>query len=191
MVSIDFRNVFASFALALGVLLLTATGQQALAQEGPEERFQVREQHASKKQAMALSVAFPGFGHLAVGHREKGTALMAAEIIGLVVWLTSHADYNTQSDQFDLEEERYASLQTGGSFEEAGESWRRLKRLKDDVDGSHTRRRLFGVLAIGVYGYNLVDALLLGGVEPAGRGRVSLAPTAGRERAGLALVARF
>ncbi|MEE2657864.1 MAG: DUF5683 domain-containing protein [Candidatus Latescibacterota bacterium] len=179
--------------LTFAVLLLLAEARQAVAQEGnPEGRFQVRERYASEGQAKILSVVFPGLGHLAVGHREKGTALVAAEIVGLVTWLTSHSDYNTQSDQFALEEARYASLETGGgSYEAAEESWRRIKSLKGDADGSHTRRQIFGVVAIGVYGYNLVDALLLGGVAPAGRGRVGVLPMATPERTGLTLVARF
>ena len=187
MVSIDYRRLL---PLALAGALLA--GDPALAQ-APEERFRVREQYASSKQALALAVAFPGLGHLATGHRGKGTALVAAEILGLVVWLTSHADYKTQSEQVDVERTRYESIRTeaGGTYEEAEESWQRLNRLREDADGSHLRRRLFGVLAIGVYGYNLVDALLLGGLEPPGGDRVGLVPTATPERTGLALVTRF
>ena len=188
MVSIDFRRLF-PLALA-GVLL--ATGGPAPAQ-APAERFQVREQHASRKQALALAVAFPGLGHLATGHRGKGTALVAGEILGLVIWLTSHADYKTQSEQVDVERTRYESIRTeaGGTYEEAEESWQRLQTLRENADGSHLRRQIFGVVAIGVYGYNLVDALFLGGVEPAGGGRVGLVPTVTPEQAGLALVTRF
>jgi hypothetical protein len=186
MVSIDYRYLF---LLALTGTLLTAGGP-GLAQE-PEERFQVREQSASRKQAVALSVAFPGLGHLATGHRGKGTALVAGEILGLVIWLTAHADYKTQSEQVDVEKIHYASIRETGTYEEAEESWQRLNKLRDDADGSHLRRRIFGVVAIGVYGYNLVDALFLGGVEPAGGGRVGLVPTATPEQAGLALVTRF
>lgn len=188
MVSTDCRRL--SLLALAGALL--AAGDPALAQ-APEERFQVREQHASRKQALALAVAFPGLGHLATGHREKGTALVAGEILGLVIWLTSHADYKTQSEQVDVEKARYESIRAaaGGTWEEAEESWQRLNTLRDDADGSHLRRRIFGVVAIGVYGYNLVDALFLGGLEPAAGGRVGLVPTATPERAGLALVTRF
>ena len=185
MVSIDYRRLF---PLVLAATLLT--GDLALGQ-APEERFQVREQYASRKQAVALAVAFPGLGHLATGHRGKGTALVAAEILGLVVWLTSHADYKTQSEQIDVEKTLYLSIREGGTYEGAEESWQRLNKLREDADGSHLRRRLFGVIAIGVYGYNLVDALLLGGLEPPGGGRVGLVPTATPERTGLALVTRF
>ena len=185
MVSIDYRRLL---LLVLAGTLMTA--DPALGQ-APEERFQVREQYASRKQAVALAVAFPGLGHLATGHRGKGTALVAAEILGLVVWLTSHADYKTQSEQIDVEKALYLSIREGGTYEGAEESWQRLNQLREDADGSHLRRRLFGVVAIGVYGYNLVDALLLGGLEPPGGGRVGLVPTASPERTGLALVTRF
>ena len=190
MVSIDYRHLF---LLPLAGALLAAADPVPARAQAPEERFQVREQYASRKHALALSVAFPGLGHLATGHRGKGTALVAGEILGLVIWLTSHADYKTQSEQVDIEKGHYASIRTkaGGTYEEAEESWQRLQTLREDADGSHLRRRIFGVVAIGVYGYNLVDALFLGGVEPAGGGRVGLVPTATPEQTGLALVTRF
>lgn len=171
--------------LLVGALLLSPSLE---AQEG---RFEVREKHVSRKEAIGLSFAFPGLGQLATGHNYKGTALVAAEIGCLVVWLTSHADYNTRLDRFDLEQERYLALREGSSFEQAEESWQMLGNLKDDLDGSHTRRRLFGVLAVGVYGYNLVDVLLRDGATPAVGKKVSLVPLPVRDAPGAALVARF
>ena len=106
--------------------------------------------------------------------------------------MTSHEDYDTQSAQFNIESQRYLSLREGGSFEAAEASWQRLAAKKDDLDGSHTRRRLFGFLAVAVYGYNLLDVLVFsGGEEPQAAGSVSFVPMAGTRATGVAVVARF
>ena len=149
-----------------------------------------QEQTASRP-SIALAAAFPGLGQLAAGQQIKGTVLVATGIGTLVGWLTSHADYNTQAKQFALEKERYLALQNGGSFDAAEESWQRLDNLKSALDGSHIRRRLFGVLALGIYSYNLLDVLLLDGAVPAAQQRVRLAPLPQASTSGVLLVARF
>lgn len=172
-------------------VLLLVVSYPARAQEGATEGFGVHQEGVSRRQAIALSALFPGLGQLANGHRYKGTGLMVGEVTCLVVWLTSHADYNTQKEQFAIEQERYLALQNGGSFIGAEESWTRLKDKKDDLDGSHTRRRLFGALAVALYGYNLVDVLVLGGTESAVDRALSIAPLPGLRVPSVALVARF
>ncbi len=173
-----------------GVLLLTG-GHSLWAEEASTQRLGVRKQHVERSQAIALSAVFPGLGQLATGHRNRGTALVAAEVVCLVVWLTSHEDYNTQVTQFDLESERYFALREGGSFEQAEESWKRLSDKKDDLDGSHLRRRVFGVLAVAVYGYNLLDVLIFDGAEPVAEKPLSIVPMTQPRTAGVALVAWF
>ncbi|MDP6076920.1 MAG: hypothetical protein QF638_01920 [Acidimicrobiales bacterium] len=134
---------------------------------------------------------FPGLGQLATGHRNRGTALVTAELACLVIWLTSHEDFDTQKTQFEIESQRYLSLREGSSYEEAEESWQRLSSKKDDLDGSHTRRRLFGVLAAAVYGYSLVDVLLLSGGEPQTASSLRVIPMVDTRATGVAVVARF
>ena len=176
-------------SMVMGALL--AGGAQTQAEDAPGERLGSGKQALTRPRAIALSAVFPGLGQLAAGQRSRGTALVVAEVACLVVWLTSHEDYNTQSAQFSLEKERYHSLRQGGSFEEAEESWQRLSEKKDDLDSSHTRRRLFGALAVAVYGYNLVDVLVLGGAAARADASVSVVPFANPGTPGAAVVARF
>jgi len=183
--------------VVLSGMLLLAVCQPLQAQEPAAKRFTVRGHFVSRSQAIALSTVFPGLGQLATGHRYRGTALVAAEVGCLVVWLTAHEDYNTQSTQFDIEVERYFSLRDGGSFEAAKESWKRLSDKKDSLDRSHLLRQVFGVMAVAVYGYNLLDALVFDGSEPSepsepvAEKSFSIGPMGGRDVTGLALVARF
>ena len=145
-------------SIVLGALL--SGGVETLAEVAPGERLESGRQGLTRPEAIALSAVFPGLGQLAAGHSKRGTALVAAEVACLVVWLTSHEDYNTQAAQFNLESERYDSLRQGGSFEEAEESWRRLSEKKDDLDGSHMRRRLFGATISSTFWFSMGPSLL-------------------------------
>lgn len=158
---------------------------------GAADRVEMHEAPVSKTRAQALSALYPGLGQLAVGRRDKGTAMVVAHTGFLVVWLTSHADYNTHREQFALEETRYLSLREGGSFEQAEESWQRLRSRKDDLDRAHALRVSFSVLTGVLYGYNLADAFLLGGVEAPAAARAAVVPLPVGGRLGLALVARL
>ena len=172
--------------LVSAILVVLATGEILCAQSGG--RFRSREESVSKRQAQILSAIFPGLGQLATGQRGRGTAMVAGEVGFVVVWLTSHADYNTRKEQFAIEETRYFDLQNGGSFVVAEESWQQLKDKKDDLDRSHTLRVAFGALSIALYTYNLVDVLWLDGASPK---RVTLAPVMRPDGLAAVLVARF
>jgi len=177
--------------IALGALLLAPSQPEAQDRPPSPERLGSRKQRVTRSQAIALSAVFPGLGQLATGHQNRGTALVTAKLACLVIWLTSHEDYDTQSAQLNIESERYLALREGGSFEAAEASWQRLSAKKDDLDGSHTRRILFGALAGAVYGYNLLDVLVFSGAEPQEARAVSVVPMADPRAAGVALVARF
>jgi hypothetical protein len=155
---------------------------------GAQERFEVRQEKPSHRQALLLSALFPGLGQLATEQRYKGTALLAGQAAFLVVGLTSHADYNTQKDQFRLEGRRYETLRQGGTFAEADESWKKMRSLQDDLDASHTRRQIFGGLAVLLYGYNMIDMFLWDG---AAEETMSLVPSKVDGHPALRLVARF
>jgi hypothetical protein len=168
------------------VLMLMATGATA---QGAG--FQLKQDQVSPGQARLLSVLYPGLGQLAAGHRQRGTAMIVGHTVFLVAWLSSNSDFGTHEDQFDLESAGYSSLREGGSFENAKEAWRRVSDRKDDIDQAHTTRVTCAALTAVLYGYNLVDVFLLGGVEPPQDRRMSLRPRKIGEAPGLALVARW
>ncbi len=168
----------------LGSAVLLLASQGLWAQE-------VRQSGVSRLQAVSLSLIFPGLGQLATGRKPKGTTLMVAEMGCLVIWLTSHEDFNTQEVQFELEKERYQALRDAGTFAQAEESWQRLADKKDDLGRSHLLRRVFGVLSLATYSYNVLDVLFYGGAASvAGKG-VNLVPMAAANAPGMGLVARF
>ena len=170
------------------VLLLASQG---LCQEVPTKRFEARQSGVSRPQAVGLSLIFPGLGQLATGHKSKGTALMVAEMSCLVIWLTAHEDFNTQEVQFELEKERYQALRDAGTFAQAEGSWQRLTDKKDGLDRSHLLRRVFGVLSLATYSYNVLDVLFYGGAEPVADRGINLVPMAAGNAPGMGLVARL
>ena len=175
----------------LGSAVLLLASQGLWAEEAPGKRFEVRQTGVSRPQAVGLSLIFPGLGQLATGHKLKGTALMAAEMGCLVLWLTSHEDFNTQELQFELEKERYQALRDAGTFAQAEESWQRLADKKDGLDRSHLLRRVFGVLSLATYSYNVLDVLFYGGAEPVAGRAVNIVPMAAGNAPGMGLVTRF
>ena len=178
--------------ILLSALLLASSPRSEAQDASGVERLGSHKEPVTRPQAIALSAVFPGLGQLATGHRDRGTALVTAELACLVIWLTSHEDFDTQKAQFEIESERYLSLREGSSYEEVEASWQRLSAKKDDLDGSHTRRRLFGVLAAAVYGDSLVDVLVLGGGEvPQSAISVNVVPMVDSRATGVAVVARF
>ena len=171
------------------VLILAAALPCAAQGQG---RFEIRKEPVSESRARLLSVLYPGLGQLVAGHREKGTALVAGATASLVVWLTSHADYNTHVEQFDLETARYLALRDDGSFDEAQDSWEKLRQRQDDLDRSHNLRVAFGAITLGLYAYNLVDVFALGGARAADEDhRVTLSPRPLGDGLGVSLTARF
>lgn len=172
------------------VLLWVASASKVQAQVSSSGSLASRQSEVSSRQAMALSALFPGLGQMVTGHPEKGTAMMTAHVVFAVGWLTSHADHNTHKQQFDLEETRYLSLQDRGTHGQAEESWQRLRERADDADRSHALRRLFGGLTVGLYGYNLIDAVFLGGVETSDSA-IGLAAMPVQGGSGVSLVMRF
>ena len=183
------RRQIATTAIATALLWLTPANE-AHAQEGASGALAVRQGEVSGRQAVALSALFPGLGQMVTGRPGKGTAMMTAHVVFAVGWLTSHADYNTHREQFELEETRYLSLQDGGSHGQAEESWERLRERADDADRSHALRQLFGGLTMGLYAYNLIDAVFLGGVD-ASDSSVALAAIPTQGGTGVSLVMRF
>ena len=174
--------------LGSAVLLLASQG---LCQEVPAKRLEARQSVVSRPQAVGLSLIFPGLGQLATGHKSKGTALMVAEMGCVVIWLTSHEDFNTQEVQFELEKERYQALRDAGTFAQAEQSWQRLTDKKDDLDRSHLLRRVFGVLSVVTYSYNVLDVLFYGGAESVAGRAGKLVPMTAGNAPGMGLVARF
>jgi len=177
-------------AATVTALLWMTPANEVGAQVSSSGSLSVRQSEVSRAQAVALSALFPGLGQMVTGHPGKGTAMMVAHVAFTVGWLTSHADYNTQKELFELEEIRYLSLQDGGTHEQAEESWERLRGREDDADRSHVLRRLFGGLTMGLYGYNLIDAVFLGGVETSDSSiALTAMPVQGGQ--GVSLVMRF
>ena len=144
------------------VILLVISIVGASAAYGQEEEdFFVEEKIASKGRAVALSVLFSGLGQMSSGHKIKGSVLFISEIMALSFTVNANENYKTQLTRFDQRKEEYDGLKSGGSYDEAVEKWKSLNEINDDLDHFHKLRMTFGTIAIGIYLYNLIDALFI------------------------------
>jgi len=135
--------------------------------EGEEDVF-ARRKMAPKKEAIFLSVLFPGLGQLSSGHKIKGTILLVSEIGSLTVALTANENYKTRLDDFDRLKAEYERMRAGNSsYDLAQQKWSELSETGEDLDDLHLARRTFGTAAVGIYLYSLVDILLSHPQKPA------------------------
>ena len=129
------------------------------AEEG-EDPFAQAEK-VSRKQAILLSLGFPGLGQVSSGYKWKGTGLLALGVASLAFGITAHANYKTRLTEFNNQKIEYEALERGGSYAAAAEKWKGLVNTRDDLDRLHLIRWVEAAASMGIYIYNVVDILYL------------------------------
>lgn len=126
-----------------------------------EESF-VRESVVSKRDAVILSLLFPGLGQMTQGQKVKGVTFFMAEAVSLVLFFNSHETYNTKVKTYerDLNVFNNVPLSGSGKYNKALSTYNDLKNQSDDLDNLHTIRNTALAVAAGVYAYSLIDALI-------------------------------
>ena len=143
------------------MLLLVLSRLLASEAWAQEEDIFFEKKPASRKQAIGLSVLFPGLGQAASGHRMKGTALFVSEILTLTVAIHAHEVHGTKLSQFNQMKEEYEQIRYGGSYAEAEAKWKDMLGARDDMDRLQRLRLGFLCASAGIYLYNVTDMLLL------------------------------
>jgi hypothetical protein len=127
-----------------------------------EESF-VREATVSKRDAVLLSVLFPGLGQMTAGSKAKGVMLFAAETLSLAVLVNAHENYGTKLDSFNRDKEILDGLamKGGASYTQANKLFKDIKSQSDKLDNLNTTRNVALIVVAGVYAYNLFDAVFM------------------------------
>jgi len=143
----------------LSVVLLFSLISFAFAQD--EEDF-MREKVISKKNAIVLSALFPGLGQMTKGERVKGMTFFMAEVASIVFSVNAHENYNTKLKIYNRDIKILNKLPSSGtgSYYDAVVRYKDLKDKNDDLDNLNAIRNTALVVAIGVYAFNLVDAII-------------------------------
>lgn len=140
--------------------------------------------------AALRSMVIPGWGQRYSGQRSKAFAFALFSAGSAVAVLI--ADRNFDND-YDVYQTRLREYDAATTYEEQKRLHPGLIAAQNDAyDAENVRRITMGV-AIGVWGFNLLDALVLfpsrqSGIRIKG---LTLAPTANFQQVGLSLVTRF
>lgn len=144
----------------------------------------------TRVKAALRSMVIPGWGQRYSGQRTKAFAFALFSAGSAVAVLI--ADRNFDND-YDIYQTRLREYDAATTYHEQKRLHPGLIAAQNDAyDAENVRRITMGV-AIGVWGLNLLDALILFPHKPAGfriKG-LTLAPTANFQQVGLSLVTRF
>ncbi len=142
----------------LTILLLINSSGLVIAQD--EESF-VRRSIVSKKDAIVLSVIYPGLGQMTSGQKYKGISLFLAETVSLLFTINAHENYRTKKKVYDKDMIEYNSIAIKGSgeYEDAIAQFNDLKDRNDELDNLNTIRNVALFAAVAVYTYNIIDSV--------------------------------
>jgi len=146
--------------LELTILLMCSSLGTAFAQD--EEAF-IREGVISKRDAVALSVLFPGLGQMTQGQKVKGISMFIGEAASLVLFINAHENYKTKGKLYDRDLMDYENLGKtatstyGKNYRDAMTLYKDIVDENDELDNLNSIRNTAIIVAAGVYVYNLVD----------------------------------
>jgi len=145
--------------LLLSLFLLITSSGLVFAQG--EEVF-IRGIEVSKRDAIVLSVLFPGLVQMTQGQKVKGISFFVGEAASLILFFNAHENYNTKQKVYERDTEIFNNLkQTPGKTadKDAIPLFNDLKDQNDVLDNLHTIRNTALIVAAGVYAYNIIDAI--------------------------------
>jgi len=150
----------AVFTAGLSILLYLGSTGIPFAQD--EESF-VRETTISKRDAVLLSVLFPGLGQMTAGHKVKGMAMFIGGAASLAVFVNAHENYTTRLSTYNRDKDILDAMALRGrvSFSEADKLYTDIKQQKTKLDDLNSTRNIAIWVAAGVYAYNLFDAVFM------------------------------
>ena len=142
----------------LSMLLFFSSMGVTFAQD--ESSF-VRAATVSKREAVVLSVLFPGLGQMTVGQKVKGVSFFLAGVASLAVFVNSNEDYKTKLDTYNRDKSILDDMATAGrkNYEDALKSYSSLEKQNNTLDDLHSTRNAALICAAVVYAYNIFDVL--------------------------------
>ncbi len=144
--------------MGLSLLLMITSSGVVFAQD--EEVF-IRGVGVSKRDAVVLSILFPGLGQMTQGQKIKGISFFIGETASLILFFNAHENYNTKQKIYERDTENFNKLASTPGKSEAlsKELFNDLKEQNDDLDNLHTLRNTALIVAASIYTYNIIDAI--------------------------------
>ena len=102
------------------------------------------------------------------GHKVKGISMFIGEAASLILFINAHENYKTKSKIYDRDMDIFNSL--AGTTETSISSYQKnaedarllyneLQDQNNELDDLHTIRNTALIVALGVYAYNIFDAV--------------------------------
>lgn len=179
------------------LLLVVSSFGVSFAQD--EESF-VRESVITKRDAVVLSLLFPGLGQMTAGKKKTGVTLFLAEAASLVLFVNSHENYSTKLTTYDKDVGEYNKIAkvNRGRYSRAQKLYDDLKDQSDELDNLNTLRNTALIVAAGVWAYNVIDAIFFSPATSESRradrgtkSRVEVSSTVVDRTPGIMLTKRF
>jgi len=126
-----------------------------------EESF-IRQSVISRKDALILSIVYPGLGQMTGGQKIKGVTFFLAETVSLIYAVNAHENYKTKIGVYEKDIQTFNSIGSKGSgeYSEAVKQFNDLKDRSDELDDLNMIRNAAMITAGIVYAYNIFDALV-------------------------------
>jgi hypothetical protein len=149
-----------AFTAGLSVLLVLSSAGVMFAQN--EEAF-VRAASISKRDAVLLSVLFPGLGQMTAGYKVKGVALFFSGITSIAIFANAHENYTTKLETYNRDKDTLdaMALQGRANFTDASKLFQNIKGQNTKLDDLNNTRNIALYVTAGIYAYNLFDAIFL------------------------------
>lgn len=128
--------------------------------EGGVRTLDLRLSRRSGTRAFLRSAIIPGWGQIYRGSKGKGVLLLAGSCAAAAAYGVLDVRYQDKVDDFDG---RRAAYERATTLTEIESTRRALDAATEDADDAYDQRRIaIGALA-GIYAFNLLDLLFLGG----------------------------
>lgn len=143
--------------------------------------------------AAARSVFIPGWGQRYSEHDGRGKLFTGLAAAAVGYYLVTDANFDDKNDVFLERLSQYDAMAAGGSLADIKWMQPRLDKAQQEAWDAENRRRLAIGMVVAVWGWSVLDALLLfpeNGAEVSVMG-LSLAPKTGFGEVGLKLSRSF
>jgi hypothetical protein len=164
--------------------------QEIRAEIGHEEELVLEPQWVSKSGTGGLHrVLIPGWSQRYQEKRTRSIVIPAAQAAALAGLIITTSSYNSAVDEYDTAWNRYLNEVAPEAIDDA---WRETQTRHDRVEDKKSLRNVFLAASVGVYVFNIVDALFLGSdFEASPRAGLDMAVTPENEGFSLHVRCRF
>ncbi len=118
--------------------------------------------------AALRSAVIPGWGQRYTGQKGKGFLLSASFVASALVLLNEDTEFRDRRDEYESRLSEYDNaVNRGETYTDLSRRYTLLTRAQTKAYDAESRRRISAGIVVGVWGLNVIDALLFSSSERA------------------------